>query len=179
MTQETQTEIDIYVNSACTGNMLHRGHGGYGAIIHQEGETDLLIRGNARDTNLEKISFSAAINALTCSPHAGRIRLHTNYRFLVQKFEEEGLKELPEDDWILDQPHKSELEAEGYKSYWHLLGLAGRGRNVTYLHSDSKDETKLEREARQMAEQATQDAQDYRVFHFRGGPRNIPTKGVK
>ena len=171
MTQKNEIEIDIYVNSACTGNMVHRGHGGYGAIIHQDGEDDLLIAGNARDTNLEKISFSAAISALTCAPHARRIRLHTNYNFIVRKFEEQRLKDLPEEDWIRNEPDKSELETEGYKSFWHLLMLAGKNRNVTYQYSDGKEENALEREAREMAEQAAQNAQDYRVFHFRGGPR--------
>ena len=171
MARENEKEIDIYVNSACTGDMVHRGNGGYGAVIHQEGEDDLLIAGNARDTNIEKIAFSAAINALTCAPHAGRTRLYTNYGFIVRKFEEQGLKDLPEEDWVMQEQDRYEFEGDGYKSYWHLLMLAGKDRNVTYLHTDPGKETELEREARQMAEQAAQAAQDYRVFHFRGGPR--------
>ena len=159
---------DIYISSSCTGSLVHQGHGGYGAIIHKEGRDDLLITGNARDTNLEKISFTAAITALTCAPYSDEIRLHTNYKFLVWKFEQQGVKNTPEEDWMKMEPHQSKFQEDGYKPFWHLLMLAGRNKNVTYLHTSGRDESKLERECREMAEQAAKDAQEHRVFHFRG-----------
>ena len=164
---------DVYISAACTEET---GAGGYAAIIYHEGEPEFGVTGNARNTTLAQMTYSAATSALTSTINSSAIRLHTTCRSLVRKFEDQGYKNRAETDWdAIAKAYKSQMGNTEYKPYWHHLWLAGRYKNVTYVLSQDKERSQPERQCEDLAQQSSKDAQEYRVFHFRAWTPNPKT----
>jgi ribonuclease HI len=114
--------IEIWTDGACSGNP---GPGGWGALIHANGDA-IELRGGEPATTNNRMELMAAISALEWAPEGSKVILHTDSQYV-----KDGLTK-----WILGWKRNGWKTADRKpvknQDLWQRLDLANQRHKVDW-----------------------------------------------
>lgn len=143
---DTQKEVVIYTDGACSGNP---GPGGWGAVLLYGEHRRELSGGEFRTTN-NRMELTGPIEALSALHMPCRVKLYSDSAYLVNAFNQHWIDGWQRRGWLNSQ--KKPVEN---KELWQRLAQLCRVHDVTFIkvkgHADNRENNRCDALARNAA----------------------------